>query len=270
MRIPSKSTLFRTTLFTLLTAGAAQSMAAIVANGAVNFYNAESLTSGDSSWADSVPGSGDNVSLGFNDGTAVLAAGDASPSTAIDSAAVFSGGLWANNNTALFSNGDETTSLEIWFKPSDLTGTETLFESGGNSNGTGIGLIEADLSASTAPGGTVSYTLTPGDITEFIQAVIVKDSPNNLFKLYVNGSLRDTSTASGDFAGADQVGMAGRSSGGQGPNGFYEGQIAFVRMYDTALTDSEVSSSYASVIPEPSVLMFIGFALAGLAMCRRR
>lgn len=156
---------------------------------------------------------------------------------------------------------NERVTIELWFKPDDLTGNEVLWEDGG---GTGLGLFLADgeLQVRKAPGDfTQSLDLTTIGTSEFIQAVVqFNPGPNpDTVSLYVNGALvaADVSTTNNgnDWSGGDPFGLGARGGanmggigGGSSGQSAFEGEMAIFRVYrDDLLTDQQIMRNYSLV-----------------------
>lgn len=84
------------------------------------------------------------------------------------------------------------------------------------------------------------------------------------YAIYVNGSLNDTANVSGATAAGTDLGFGGRRDGG----GVFDGQMDDVGFYNHALSASDISTIYASGIPEPATIALLG--LGGLVLLRRR
>ena len=176
----------------------------------------------------------------------------------------------------------QDATFEMWFKPSDLSDLDVLFESGSATTGTSLILRNADgdglfddlsFSITTA---SVSASVTAdlssilggaGAITsEFIQVVAVYDrdgsGTNDVLTLYVNGiavGSNNTLTTLNDWSSANAAGL-GRFNGtinastafGAGTYSPFEGQIALFRFYDNnALDAAEVASNFNAVAQLP-------------------
>jgi hypothetical protein len=264
--------------------------APISSNGAVDFYNAADLTAGDTTWSDSGSSSGDNIDLSFrNDGSASAPNGgmvDDSPATetAIEQAVSFNGTYQFQYGSGGFRTSDATASVEVWFKPATLIDEQMLFETGGGLNGTGIGLNGSTLEASSNSS-AASFDLANVDLDEFIQVVVANDSDDGTvgsWRFYVNGRLEGTGSANNDFSGTDQTAIGGIESGAtsgvpqptdaaaNNVEAPFDGQIGLVRIYDTALSDQNVKTSFNAIVPEPSSLMLGIVGFGGLALLRRQ
>jgi hypothetical protein len=184
---------------------------------------------------------------------------------------------------------NDSASFEIWFKPSDLSGQEILFETGGSGNGTSLALDGDSLlfTPSSASAATTKQLAGVGiSDAAFTQAIGVIDligaggatGDPDLY-LYINGVLAASSldvAGFADWAGTDGSGV-GRLNGTTGGNntglldgfGDYTGEIALFRFYETAITADEALDLYRSVaVPEPATLSLL--ALGGLAAALRR
>ena len=157
---------------------------------------------------------------------------------------------------------NSAASFEFWIKPDDGVGQEIILDAGNSSRGTSLKLNDSTLefrsSVSIPFGDNDSMTVT-ADLSamiaaqEYIHIVGVIDfSPDASLELFVNGVSvgTDTSTIIDDWSGtADGVGIGIRRntvdtvSVGSDP---FQGQIAQFNLYESALTDSQVSASYDS------------------------
>jgi hypothetical protein len=241
--------------------------------------DASTDSDGDTRWEDSVGSSGFEYLL--DDSPAINRVSYSSSTSRFTHAYDFPGGSTGNeggalmvtaesNNTKSFQHapGDwtnEDISIEIWFKPDNLTPTPTngqiLFEDGG---GTGMGLFldNNELRARKANGdGNVAYNLDtdPSNLiegnatTDFIQAIVMYDVSAGVIKLAVNGSLIGSHTPGGsDWSGADAFAIgtlggsnAGGIGGGQQNTESFNGKIALFRVYrNQILTNEEIKSNY--------------------------
>jgi len=148
-----------------------------------------------------------------------------------------------------WSNEDVT--IEIWFRPDNLTPTPTngqiLFEDGG---GTGFGFFvdNNELRLRKAPGGgNVAYNIStdPSGLlvgaatAEFIQAVGTYDVSAGSMELFVNGQSVGTAAPTGaDWSGGDAAGVGTRGDSnvggignGQQSTETFDGEIAVFRVY---------------------------------------
>ena len=175
----------------------------------------------------------------------------------------------------------QSASFEMWFRPTDLTGDQRLFETGGG-NGVGITLgggtqvpgqtSSVFFSVTQNSGGTqtarVSSDLSGVGVTEFIQVVGTFDATGNgTSALYVNGIPVGTNAAAAaitDWSGGDNGGvgvLGGSNQGGYGNGamGFtdYNGEIAIFRFYQNKLlTSSEVAQNYHAIAGSPTDVFF--------------
>ncbi len=196
---------------------------------------------------------------------------------------------------------DPTTrdaSFEFWFKPSDLVGTEALFESGGSQRGLGFVLFEDRLeyrivsngALSANPSGfwSIDTQLDPAMIDDFIQVVGTLSVEQDL-ALYVNGTfIGSVGMPIDDWTGGNDLGFGGNwPSGGaiggtrplvdggiDGDGAFayevdaledrFEGDIAWIRVYDGVLTGAQIQQRFNEVVfgvPAPAacgVLLALG------------
>lgn len=194
-------------------------------------------------------------------------------------------------------------SFEVWFKPTDLIGGETLFETGGNAIGLSIHLLDnqvvvlmKDGSSSDPSEVVLTQTLAPSAIDDFIQVVVTTNgaaSGTGSHNLYVNtanandpAAIDDASAlAFGSFGGANVAELGGQNqpggtvSGGTAGDidaaatyGEFVGDIALLRIYDDVLTSEEVAQNFAAtaVIPEPASLALLAIGAACLLPRRKK
>jgi hypothetical protein len=130
---------------------------------------------------------------------------------------------------------------------------------------------------------------------EFLQITAMYDkddavrSGDDYAYLSVNGAAAVTNsdtTNGGAVQFNGQLGWANFSNNPVGPTAFstttktgFAGDIALLRVYDTALTDAQIAEAYDSVaftsggaagVPEPGTLVLAAIGLLGLASVRRR
>jgi hypothetical protein len=241
--------------------------------------DASTDSDGDTRWEDSVGSSGFEYLL--DDSPAVNRVTNSSTYSLFTHAYDFPGGSTGNEAGALkvtsgttqtrsfqHAPGDwtnEDVSIEIWFKPDNLTPTPTngqiLFEDGG---GTGMGLFidNNELRARKAGGdGNIAYNLSTdpsnlidGNATaDFIQAIVMYDVSAGSISLAVNGSLIGSHTPGGsDWSGSDAFAIgtlggsnAGGIGGGQQNTESFDGKIALFRVYrNQILNADEIKSNY--------------------------
>jgi hypothetical protein len=162
---------------------------------------------------------------------------------------------------------DNSVSFEVWFKPSDLSGDEIIFEVGGDTHGISLALSGSNLLATWGSNG-VNLQIKPqlSSTEEFIQAIVVIEwGPEEHYakklRLYINGSGGGSYKGGWGmlaWSGPNPAGLGGISSGINGDiggnntgllNGFgdFVGQIAIVRIYDHALSAHEVAQLYTRI-----------------------
>ena len=165
-------------------------------------------------------------------------------------------------------------SFEVWFRPSDQSGTEVLWEGGGNGNGTSLvlkdGLIIFTESDGVPDLAQASAPLPAGAVAngEFVHVVGQIELDTEMIRLYVNGLLADERSAVNintgaipdltDLAGSDAGGL-GRSNGtiagenaganiygviNTGGYGRFTGELAVARAYSNILSASAVMENY--------------------------
>lgn len=173
---------------------------------------------------------------------------------------------------------DNSVSLEVWFRTDSLNHNQILVESGNGSSGfsltlgdaNGDGLYNDARVRVLGKNGQQLTATAPIDAfadptRDFIQlTAVVNDSNDSRFvELYVNGALfsrvdgLDGEEGRLDWDGFDAAGLGGLAGNGLGGNGgsgakpfngFFEGEISRVRLFDRAIEASESFANYASVL----------------------
>ncbi len=177
---------------------------------------------------------------------------------------------------------NEDVSLELWFRPNDLSGgQQVLFETGGGVDGLSILLNDDVLSLRVKDGGndlTLSHTL-PSAPSDFVQVAITL-ALDSTAELWVDGVLEQSGSASGinDWTGSNGSGIGSRN-GNVGGNiggdlnayGSFQGEIALFRFYrNQVLTGAQVQQNFDAIAtPEPGTAVLVALGLAGLAARRR-
>jgi hypothetical protein len=226
-------------------------------------YNADSDTDGNNYWENQQTDiTGYNWYVG--DPTVVRVT-DVSSLPGISAAYQFDGSAPAHL-TSYFQDlpGDPTNdsaSFEVWFKPSDLSGDEIIFEISGESAGISLALSGSTLLATWGSNGVnLQLTHELSSTEEFIQAMAVielLDAGAATLSLYVDGELVAQDFPQGLLAWAADhhltaVGGWTGEIGGNNINtlshfGHFVGQIAIVRIYDRARSAQDVEQLYAHI-----------------------
>ncbi|MCA9215240.1 MAG: DUF4347 domain-containing protein, partial [Planctomycetales bacterium] len=171
-----------------------------------------------------------------------------------------SGGTSSNYeglNVTVADTTKASATIELWFRPNALSGQQILFESGGNGGtGTVIYLDGNNLNLHVENQGTIASvsadltTLGLGDPTaEFIQVAAVIDLAGDQVELFVNGgSVGSDAYAEPDWAGSNASGLGTANNTVAGNySGDFNGDIAIFRLYESALTTTEVNDNYQAI-----------------------
>ncbi len=217
----------------------------------LSFDAGEDPAQGDGTWPN-------NEGIGSHDltfGVSPTVVSNAEPTfPGISDAYQFGSGEVATMSSLSNLSGDPSNnnaSVELWIKPDDLvSGNQMIFETGNGTDGLALYLENNVLKATVQDGGvsrTIQHTLT--STAQFTQVVLTVDMTADTFRIYVDG----TEIAQGDnsFTGADwsqnDTAALGGTSGTDvlgGTHGEFSGQIALFRLYQVALTATEVQDNY--------------------------
>lgn len=191
-------------------------------------------------------------------------------------------------------DGNHDTTIEVWFRPSQLPSGDvtTVVEFGNSPRGISLGLDEDVLVIQYGANPhflETTFDLDVGDdgidTTDFMQVVVVVDDTNDQLRTYLNGA-GETILASGDpsdFSSKDVSGLAHiNGKGGGGLDGssrvwptdvYFSGEIAVIREYWEAFDGGQVAENYrALTIPEPatwSLAMCCGAVVGACWLVRR-
>ncbi len=216
------------------------------------------------SWVPSVNSNTNEKSMNikFGAGSSVVTPASSNFTRAVDSPNAVNGMESLDYHSAAFG-GTVDFSFELWVKPADLTGTNILFETGGSTTGAGLTITDNVLDFTVNTGGATVGAVSSALATlpsDFIQVVGVIDVSDSL-SLYVNGALAQTVTGLTitDWTGANYAQLGGTDGNVAKPAGFiptaFDGQVALVRFYDTALPASEVEALYSAELAPPAVVL---------------
>jgi hypothetical protein len=220
-----------------------------------------------------------NDSVGANNGTIEGTGASLLPTGGFDGSGYYSsdGSTGAYVSTGLTYDPDSTFSWSVWANSTADKGSSIIVGNRRNASGTdnsagGSGLPREF--AKITPNSTIfrpedtANTIDHDDLTiaaGWTHFAVVNDGAGNV-TTYVNGVSTGTATALSDpfDTAAMPFFIGGDASPTQGIE-FFQGGIDDVRIYDNALTPSEVA---ALAVPEPSSALLLG--LGGLALLRRR
>jgi len=185
------------------------------------------------------------------------------------------------------SGSNFDTTFELLFRP-DLfptdDGVRTIFDYGNTNRGVSLGLMQDTLvfvyGAASDGSEELTFDLSSIGITDFIQVVGVVDDTNDEIRLYVNGGneqVIDDIGSNSRFISKDGWGLANNADKGGGGqagsafiwDGFFDGDIALLREYDTAFSLAEVQQNFAA-LPEPSTATLACFLFAVFYLCPSR
>ncbi len=152
-------------------------------------------------------------------------------------------------NESYFNAVFTEKSFQAWIKPAGLSGSHTIYDEGGTTNGFALRLVGNLLEFATQDNQvitTVSYTYD--DITHWHFITAQFNSSN--MTLYFDGVLvNTTNTSYSSISGHSDEGGLGYTYNGDAFDNtnpdYYAGRIDEVRILNTALDSTEVESSYS-------------------------
>lgn len=167
--------------------------------------------------------------------------------------------MYFNGNTAIRYSVDggfmevaaNNLSVAMWIKPDNLSGTQTLFDEGGSSNGSGVGmamqLVGSSLRATIRRGSSTSYSagslVFPNDGNWHHVAMVFDAGKIQLFLDGVAGS-QTTSNFTSLTSHSNNGGIGGAQSGSvySSSTNYYTGKMDDVRYYyNKVLSTSQIA-----------------------------
>lgn len=105
-----------------------------------------------------------------------------------------------------------------------------------------------------------------------IASTLYSDTTGKTLKVFFDGTLLNTLNIGNpnQEASTSAEFFIGGGFNSSIPDGFFNGDLDNVFVYNRTLSDSEVSSLHVATAPEPSALSLLAISLGGLAMMRRR
>ncbi len=123
-----------------------------------------------------------------------------------------------------------------------------------NASGASVGLVFAD---------STYHGANSNPLTTNTWYLITGTYDRNQIKLYVNGNLQGVTNYTGTYQSNSSPLYIGNQQPGAGR--YYNGLLDDMRIYNNALTDSEIKQLYN--VPEPATLLLLGL---GAALLRKR
>ena len=154
-------------------------------------------------------------------------------------------------DNALLEPGAGDWTMEVWVNQTVNTGSQVIlgkFDPGGGANDVSYairvsgGAVRADFGNGTTAINTSNYTLTTGTWVQLVY--VFTNVANNNVITYVNGAQQATTTHSfTSILNTPSNLYLGSYNGGEYPQ-YYNGRIGITRLYNAALTASQVLQNY--------------------------
>ena len=185
---------------------------------------------------------------------------------------------YGNANSAYYFNGNNSSIMSTFVNPEtatyslwatltpDNTYGDMLF-SAGTTTGPDLWNYCGNLQWNTWTGCGNEFASTPANLSDgsFHHYVVVNDKALNKASLFIDGFL--IGEAAYRHKGGNVFAVGNHCAGCTDYN--WQGKIDDVRVFDTALSQSDVTSLYrATEVPEPSTLAIFALGMIGLASRR--
>ncbi|MBI2852453.1 MAG: LamG domain-containing protein [Chloroflexi bacterium] len=150
------------------------------------------------------------------------------------------------NHAAIDVSAGEHLTLELWFRPGNLTGSHRLaVKRAGGAKGymlltSGAGVQFATDKADDGTGDVTSNSTSVLVVDTFYHVVATYDGATQY--LYINAQLEDSDAQSGDFSNSEDLNIGRHAVVGQ----YFAGIIGEFRIYSRALSAPEVQHNYVA------------------------
>jgi VCBS repeat-containing protein/predicted outer membrane repeat protein len=237
----------------------------VITSGALLDFNAAQDTNGDTIWQNSTAASGFGLSLGSGvTRNAVTPSNHYGILSSFDFNGSATSGAYSSLPVASLPGNptDGAGTLELWFRPDELTKKYILIDSGTAQPGSGLSLrlngtrLEYSVYSGTEEvvvTSDISAQLATGDFVQFAGTVRLNAGVASI-EMFVNGVSVGTDTASGFTSWSDVTenfalgNIDGSTSvfsvSGADP---FAGEIAVFRFYDTALSGTQALNNFSAV-----------------------
>ncbi len=237
----------------------------VITSGALLEFNAAQDTNGDTIWQNSTTNAGFGLNLGAGvTRSAVTPSNHYGILSSFDFNGSATSGAYSSVPVASLPGNptDGTGTLELWFRPDELTKKYILIDSGTAQPGSGLSLrlngtqLEYSVYSGTAEvvvASDISTQLATGDFVQFTGSVRLNAGVASI-EMFVNGVSVGTNTDSGftswsditeNFALGNIDGTASVFSvAGADP---FAGEMAIFRFYDTALSSVQALNNFNAV-----------------------
>lgn len=157
---------------------------------------------------------------------------------------------WAKSNTTDYGNDDTGGGRILSFFRDFGTTSFSIYASGNSAHWMGFCSINA------SPDNFSVDSLIPVAVDNWNNIALVKN--DHLLQLYINGTL--TGTVSNEYCSVSfNQAIIGAYLGANGAENCFNGLIDDVRIYDRALTETQIKDAmYNSEVPEPSMILLLG------------
>ena len=156
------------------------------------------------------------------------------------------------SNVAGTGNATQSFTYELWVKPDDTDGNIMSMSESNPQNGWNMPPIAAEAGKFRGKIWTNNYlySTTPFNQGQWYQVVLVWDFANSTQSLYIDGVLNDSETGvSYVSSGVDNDIFFGQQNPGADNTGDFRGEYGIIRLYNSALTSSQVLNNFNATNP---------------------
>jgi hypothetical protein len=158
------------------------------------------------------------------------------------------------SNVAGTGNGTQSFTYELWVKPNDTDGNIMSMSEANPQTGWNMPPIVAETGRFRGKiwQNDYLYSTTPFNQGQWYQVVLVWDFANATQSLYIDGVLNDSQNGVSYLSsGVDNNIFFGQQNPGADNTGDFRGEYGIIRLYNTALTSSQVLSNFNATNPYP-------------------
>jgi hypothetical protein len=158
------------------------------------------------------------------------------------------------SNVAGTGNATQSFTYELWINPDDTDGNIMSMSQSNPQTGWNMPPIVAEAGRFRGKiwQNNYLYSTSPFNQGQWYQVVLVWDFANSTQSLYIDGVLNDSQTSIFyESSGQDNFIFFGQQNPGADNTGDFRGKYGIIRLYNTALTSSQILNNFNTTTPYP-------------------